>query len=71
MPFPPGVKFLNTIAETGEAIARSRSSVYEMIAAGELEAVKDGARTLVYGHSIVQRTASLPRAVMGKTKEAA
>ena len=64
--FPPGIKFLNTIAETMRATGRSRSGVYQMIANGELEAVKDGARTLIPGQSIVLRTATLPRAVIGK-----
>jgi hypothetical protein len=38
-----------------------RSSVYEMIKRGELEAYKDGARTKVTMESIERRLASLPR----------
>ena len=60
--FPPGIAFLNTINKTVEATGSSRSRVYEMIAAGELDAVKDGSRTLVTGESILRRTANLPRA---------
>ena len=68
--FPPGIKYLMSVNETALATNRSRSSVYLMIAAGELQAVKDGARTLVYGESILRRTANLPRADMGKPKAA-
>ena len=70
-PFPPGIKFLMSVNETAEATNRSRSSVYLMIAAGELKAIKDGNKTLIYGASILDRTASLPRADMGKAKKAA
>jgi hypothetical protein len=37
------------------------SSIYEMIDRGELEAVKDGSRTLITMESIRRRMAALPR----------
>ena len=39
----------------------ARTSVYEMIWSGQLEAVKDGRRTLVTAESIERRLANLPR----------
>jgi Helix-turn-helix domain len=43
-------------------IGISRSSVYEAIGNGELDAVKDGDRTLITMESIERRQAALPRA---------
>jgi hypothetical protein len=39
-----------------------RSSIYEAIGRGELDAVKDGDRTLITMASIERRQAALPRA---------
>jgi hypothetical protein len=46
----------------------SRSSIYEAIAHGELDAVKDGDRTLITMASIERRQAALPRAAIKPTK---
>ena len=43
----------------------SRSSVYRALAAGELDAVKRGRRTLVTVESIRLRLRSLPKATFG------
>ena len=43
----------------------SRSSFYRALAAGELDAVKRGRRTLVTMDSIRRRLSSLPRATFG------
>jgi hypothetical protein len=44
---------------------RSLSSIYEMLGRGELEAVKDGKRTLITIASIRARQESLPKATFG------
>jgi hypothetical protein len=44
---------------------RSFSSIYEMLAKGELDAVKDGKRTLVTLASIRRRQEALPKATFG------
>ena len=44
---------------------RSFSSIYEMLNRGELEAVKDGKRTLITLASIRARQEALPRAEFG------
>jgi hypothetical protein len=41
---------------------RSLSSIYDMLAKGELEAVKDGKRTLIVVASIRARQEALPKA---------
>ena len=51
-----------TITETARLTGKSRASIYEAIARGQLRAVKDGARTLVTFESIKARQASLPTA---------
>jgi excisionase family DNA binding protein len=50
------------VAETAHILASSRSEIYQMIARGELDAVKDGARTKITFESIRQRAASRPKA---------
>jgi excisionase family DNA binding protein len=45
-------KHLYRIAEAAEALGRSRSRIYELIADGVLEAVKDGRSTLVTAESM-------------------
>jgi predicted DNA-binding transcriptional regulator AlpA len=59
-----------TITETTRLTGKSRASVYEAIARGQLRAVKDGARTLVTFESIKARQASLPAAKIGAPKSA-
>jgi hypothetical protein len=44
---------------------KSHSGIYLDIAAGKLEAVKDGSKTLIVLESIERRVASLPRAKIG------
>jgi hypothetical protein len=46
----------------------SRSSIYEAIGRGELDAVKDGDRTLITMASIERRQAALPRAKIKPAK---
>jgi len=46
----------------------SRSSLYEAIGRGELDAVKDGDRLLITMTSIERRQAALPRAKIKPTK---
>jgi hypothetical protein len=50
-----------TIAEAMLLTRKGRSSIYEAITRGELEAVKDGSRTFITTESIRRRTAALPR----------
>jgi hypothetical protein len=58
-PFRP----LTVGIEAAKAITGiSRSSIYEAIGRGELDAVKDGDRTLITMASIERRQAALPRA---------
>jgi Endodeoxyribonuclease RusA len=45
-----------------QALASGRSTVYERLARGEYEAIKDGKRTLITIESIKRRRANLPRA---------
>jgi excisionase family DNA binding protein len=52
-------KLLASIAETQEMTDHSRSYVYELIAAGKLEAVKSGRRRLVLIKSIREYVESL------------
>ena len=49
----------------------SRSSFYRALAAGELDAVKRGRRTLVSVASIRRRLGALPKAAFGSTKPTA
>lgn len=48
----------------------SRSSFYRALAAGEMDAVKRGRRTLVSVDSIRRRLNALPKAAFGSTKPA-
>jgi len=50
-----------SVREAGRLQGLGRSSVYEQIERGELEAFKDGTRTLVTVESIERRQANLPR----------
>jgi excisionase family DNA binding protein len=51
-----------SVQECARIIGISRSMIYEAIGQGELDAVKDGDRTLVTMTSIERRQAALPRA---------
>lgn len=55
------MKRLLTIREYCDAYGDRRTKTYELIASGELEAVKDGARTKITFESAERRAASLPR----------
>ena len=55
---PLGVKPL----EAGRLIGESRNTVYRLLAAGKLRAVKRGTSTLVLTESIHEHMASLPAA---------
>src|SRR6516165_5788572 len=45
-----------------ESLATSRSEIYQRIARGELDAVKDGARTKITYESVKRVAAALPKA---------
>ena len=51
--------------EAGRLIGESRNTVYRLLAAGKLRAVKRGASTIVLMASIRQHMASLPPAMFG------
>ena len=51
--------------EAGRLIGESRNTVYRLLAAGKLQAVKRGASTIVLMSSIRQHMASLPPATFG------
>lgn len=55
-----------SIADAVVATGISRSTLYELIAAGKVDARKEGTRTLVLTASLADHIASLP-----KVKEAA
>jgi excisionase family DNA binding protein len=46
----------------------SRSKIYDAIGRGELDAVKDGERTLITVESLERRQAALPRAKIAPPK---
>jgi excisionase family DNA binding protein len=51
-----------SVQECARIIGISRSMIYEAIGDGELDAIKDGGRTLITMASIERRQAALPRA---------
>jgi excisionase family DNA binding protein len=51
-----------SVAATAEALATSRSEIYQKLARGELEAVKDGTRTKITFESVKRVAATLPKA---------
>src|SRR5262249_13279575 len=51
-----------SVAAAAEILATSKSEIYQRIARGELDAVKDGARTKITFHSIKRVAAALPKA---------
>lgn len=55
------MKRLMSIREYCDDYGGKRTRTYELIANGELEAVKDGARTMITVESAERRAASLPR----------
>jgi excisionase family DNA binding protein len=56
---------LNSITEVQRRLDASRSSVYLMLARGELEAVKIGMRTLITESSLQDLVRALPKAKIG------
>jgi excisionase family DNA binding protein len=58
-------RLLNSIRDVQERLNASRSSVYIMIARGELEAVKNGMRTLITESSLQNFVRGLPKAKIG------
>lgn len=59
---PPQAEVLAvTIADAGRVTGLGRTSIYEAINGGDLDAVKSGGRTLVLMASIRRYLASLPR----------
>jgi excisionase family DNA binding protein len=53
-----------SIAAAAEILATSRSEIYQRIARGELQAVKDGARTKITFESVKRAAAALPKATV-------
>ncbi len=53
-----------TILDAAKVSGLGRSTVYELIAAGKLEARKSGARTLILADSLRRYVASLPKAAI-------
>ena len=51
-----------SVAAAAEILATSRSEIYQRIARGELDAVKDGSRTKVTFDSVKRCAAALPKA---------
>jgi excisionase family DNA binding protein len=51
-----------SVAAAAEILATSRSEIYQRIARGELDAVKDGARTKITYESVKRVAAALPKA---------
>jgi hypothetical protein len=54
--------------EAGRLIGESRNTVYRLLAAGKLRAVKRGTSTIVLMASIRQHIASLPPATFGAAR---
>jgi excisionase family DNA binding protein len=52
-----------TIPAAQQLTGLSRSEVYRLLAAGELRAIKRGARTLILWESLTEYLASLPAAI--------
>jgi excisionase family DNA binding protein len=53
---------LLSIAQAAEILATSRSEIYQKLARGELEAVKDGSRTKIKFESVKRVADALPKA---------
>jgi excisionase family DNA binding protein len=53
-----------SIAAAAEILATSRSEIYQKLGRGELEAVKDGARTKITYASVKRLAAALPKATI-------
>ena len=62
--YAPGMKPYAVPIKTAQKLLaeKARSEIYKCIGRGELEAVKDGARTLIVLASIERRQGKLPRA---------
>lgn len=54
-------RLAHSVNQTAALLSCGRSTVYELLKAGKLEAVKLGGRTLVLDASIRDMLASLPR----------
>jgi excisionase family DNA binding protein len=53
-------KLAYSMAEAGQAIGRSRSTIYELVHQGKLRAVRSGGRTLIPRASLEAYVDSLP-----------
>jgi hypothetical protein len=60
-PFAVSVAEAARLQGHGRKPGGGRNAIYEQIARGELEAIKDGVRTLITVASIERRIAGLPR----------
>ena len=58
---------LVSIPDAARILGVGRSTVYELMARGDLDAVKLGARTLIVVTSIYNKAAALPRAAISPT----
>ena len=62
MPNPDTGKLAYTPEEAAQAIGRTRTRVYELIANGELPIRKDGNRTLILRDDLANYLENLPKA---------
>jgi hypothetical protein len=70
-PFAVSVTEAARLQGLGREAGGGRASIYNQIKRGELEAIKDGSRTLITMASIEQRQARLPRLKSAGSPEAA
>ena len=55
--------------QTADILNSSKSTVYRLLAAKKLRAIKRGASTLITAESLAEYEASLPPATFGRTDE--
>ena len=60
-----------TVNETARLIGLSRTTIFRLLAAGEIRAVKVGSRTLVLWESVLAYMASRPAAAFQSAREGA
>ncbi len=67
-PEPPLEPLAVTLVKAAEAIGSSTKTVTRLVAAGKLEAVKSGAKTLIVWPSMKRYVASLPAATFASKR---
>jgi excisionase family DNA binding protein len=63
---PPPADAILTIAEAGERLRLGRSRLYEELAAGRIEAVRLGRRTMIRASEVERYIRELPPAKIGR-----